>query len=65
MFVIGRNVEAKVEDGRLIIHCKTNIPGVSYSRALETVYLADTLGTVKVPNTDISVDVYVTRPKPS
>jgi len=64
MFVVGRNVKVKVENGRLIIQCEIDVPGVSYSRALARLCIADTSGMVKVPNTNLSLDVYVSRPKP-
>ncbi|GAI43186.1 unnamed protein product [marine sediment metagenome] len=53
MFVIGRNVEIKVEEGKLTIVCQIEdvVPSVSWSG--DKKYLATTNGATRIPNTDL------------
>jgi len=63
MFVIGRNVEVKVEDGVLTIKCQVEnvVPRVSDSG--KNLELASTRGWVNVPRTDLRLTLSIHRPK--
>lgn len=64
MFVIGRNVEVKVEDGELTIVCQVENVVPSVSKWGENYILATTYGEANVPKTDLYLEVRLTRPIP-
>lgn len=64
MFVIGRNVEVKVEDGELTIVCQVENVVPSVSKWGENYILATTNGEANVPKTDLYLEVRLTRPIP-
>ena len=63
MFVIGRNVEVKVENEQLTIVCqvKNVIPTKGFLD--RRVILATTHRAVCVPKTDLYLEVHLTRPR--
>jgi len=63
MFVIGRNVEVKVEDGALTIVCQVENVVPSVSEWGENYILATTNGEANVPKTDLYLRVWLTRPR--
>jgi len=61
MFVIGRNVEVKVEEGKLTIVCQ--IDGVVPTPGLfaKTLLLATTNGARRVPKTELYLALYLQK----
>lgn len=53
MFMVGRNVEVKVEKGRLLIVCELEGVGKAVSRSAKTISLATTGGHVRIPNSNL------------
>jgi len=57
MFVIGRNVEVKVEDGKLTIVCQIKNAPRTANIAHNRWVLARSDGDTLIPDTDLSLDL--------
>ena len=62
MFIVGRNVRAKVANGELIIRCAVKDVVTALSATRQKNIYAMTCGPVKLPGTDLMVDLFVWEP---
>lgn len=61
MFMIGCNVEVKVEEGKLTIVCEIKEAIPSRVRRIKGETLATTNGVVDIPHTDLCLDLNLYR----